>query len=187
MLRACQEGEGRLGGGRAQTGHGQEEEQGRGEVLFGGVWCPQEKWRCMDSMLVFAEVSISRVKRRSVLQSGGLYGLDRQDGGYQDCEGREVTTVDTRAMVHAPAGRIHGQGGSTMTHYGVELQEMSPMGHDIYTRLRQCGAGDVRSGHVVIWGRGGAVYYARLLLWCQVLRFFVRKYFKVTKKTYLYL
>ena len=27
------------------------------------------------------------------------------------------------------------------------------------------------------------MYYARLLLWCQILRFFVRKYFKLQKQT----
>ena len=44
--------------------------------------------------------------------------------------------MDNRAMVHAPAGHIHSQGVLMMMWYRVKLQEMSPMGQEIYTRLR---------------------------------------------------
>ena len=47
-------------------------------------------------------------QQRSHYYSWGAYGDE-----YQDMGGREVPVVNTRAMVHAPAGCIRGQRGST--------------------------------------------------------------------------
>ena len=52
--------------------------------------------------------------------------------GYQDVR----ATVDHRVMVYAPAGRVQGQ-GMTSNQYGVEVQELSPVGQVIYSSLNR--------------------------------------------------
>ena len=63
-------------------------------------------------------------------QRSQYYRNETYDGDYQGVR----ATVDHRAMVHAPGGRVRGR-GVTSNRFGVEVQDLSLVGQQIYSSL----------------------------------------------------
>ena len=66
------------------------------------------------------------------IQRSQYYSNESYGDGYQDVR----ATVDHGAMVHAPAGRVRGH-GVTSNRFGVEVQDLSLVGQQIYSSLNR--------------------------------------------------